>query len=236
MSVKENITKFAKSQNLAISDFEKIIGVSNGYVNSISKSIGIDKIHSLLEKFPIVNIEWILTGKGKMLKTENDFYVNSFVVSEPDSPFVAAPKGRLKKPVKAGELINFYDIDFAAGDIEFYNDTIKPAYTMDIPEFAGCTAFRTYSDSMETLIASGNILFATKVKDWKDGGLEYGQIYGITRHDNRRHLKYIRKAADKEETHYLLKSENTAMYDDFLLEKRKIRSIWLIHGWINKRT
>ncbi len=32
---------------------------------------------------------------------------------------------------------------------------------MDIPEFAGCTAFRTYNNSMERLIKSGDILFGT---------------------------------------------------------------------------
>ncbi len=54
--------------NLTISDFEKSINVTNGYVNSISKSIGVDKIKTILEKYPNVDLEWLLTGKGEMLK------------------------------------------------------------------------------------------------------------------------------------------------------------------------
>lgn len=146
-----------------------------------------------------------------------------------------APAGRLPKKHAPGEQIPFYDVDFAAGDIEFYNgqSTIQAAYTMDIPEFSGCTAFRTYGDSMAKLIRSGDILFGTRIDDWQSH-LEYGQIYGIICMDKRRYLKFIRKS-QKEETHFLLKSENEN-YDDFLLPKSKIKSIWLIHGWMNKRT
>ncbi|NCT92913.1 MAG: LexA family transcriptional regulator [Chitinophagaceae bacterium] len=147
-----------------------------------------------------------------------------------------APIGRFPKKIEQGKAIPFYDIDFAAGDIEFYNgnSTIQAAYTMDIPEFSGCTAFRTYGESMEKLIKSGDILFGTRVNDW-ESHLEYGQIYGIICIDKRRYLKFIRKANGKEDTHFLLKSENQA-FDDFLLPKSKIKSIWLIHGWMNKRT
>lgn len=148
-----------------------------------------------------------------------------------------SPAGKLPKRVKEGQLVPFYNIDFAAGDIEFYEDQagVHPAYMMDIPEFSGCTAFRTYNNSMEKLIKSGDILFGTKVDDWASH-LEYGQIYGIICMDGRKYLKYIRKANGKEDTHFLLKSENHEAYDDFLIQKNKIKAIWLIHGWINKRT
>lgn len=56
---------------MTVSAFEKSIGVANGYVNSISKSIGIDKISLILEKYPNLNIEWLLTGRGEMLKTKH---------------------------------------------------------------------------------------------------------------------------------------------------------------------
>ena len=66
--VKDRLKFFIKSIGLSVAEFEKSIYVSNGYVNSISKSIGIDKINLMLEKYPNLNIEWLLTGKGNMLK------------------------------------------------------------------------------------------------------------------------------------------------------------------------
>jgi hypothetical protein len=47
---------------------EKAIGVSNAYVTSIRKSIDKDKIQSIALKFPDLNIDWLLYGKGEMLK------------------------------------------------------------------------------------------------------------------------------------------------------------------------
>jgi len=134
--------------------------------------------------------------------------------------------------------VRFYDVDFLAGTslIEFYDDSnmIEVAYEMDIPEFAGCTAFRAYSDSMEPLIKSGSILFGTKIDDWVSH-LEYGQIYGIVCNDGRRYLKYIRRHSDVKTT-FLLRSENSEMYDEFELPKTAIKNLWLINGWLNRRT
>lgn len=114
------------------------------------------------------------------------------------------------------------------------NYTMLPASRMDIPEFSGCTAFRTYSNSMEKLIKSGDILFATKVADWQSH-LEYGQIYNIVCTDGRKYLKYIRRSKTNDRTKFLLRSENSEAYDDFEIEKSKIKAVWLIHGWVTGR-
>ncbi len=71
MSVKKRLKSFIKNQKIAISTFEKDIKVSNGYVNSISKGIGGEVLLKILEKFPNINIEWLLTGNGDMFKNGN---------------------------------------------------------------------------------------------------------------------------------------------------------------------
>ena len=175
-------------------------------------------------------------NKWKEVFNEDLFLFETNVSQDDGGGIQYSPPGRFPKKTKPGELIRFYDTDFAAGDIQFYDDLnqVAPAYTMDVPEFSGCTAFRTYGDSMDKLIRSGSILFGTKVEDWQSH-LEFGQIYGIICTDNRKYLKYIRRAKSKDETHFLMKSENEN-YDDFYLPKEKIKHLWLIHGWINKRT
>lgn len=70
MTVKDRIKEFCKAESLTISAFEESIGVSNGYVNAISKSIGLDKLNTIIEKYSNLNIEWLLTGKGEMRKTK----------------------------------------------------------------------------------------------------------------------------------------------------------------------
>ena len=70
MNVKDRLKIFIEYNKLPVSTFEKSIKVTNGYVNSISKSIGIEKIELILELYPNLNLEWLFTGKGKMLKSE----------------------------------------------------------------------------------------------------------------------------------------------------------------------
>ena len=70
MTVKDRIKAYCKEENITIAAFEESVGVSNGYVNSISKSIGIDKINTIVEKYSNIDIEWLLTGRGSMLKSK----------------------------------------------------------------------------------------------------------------------------------------------------------------------
>lgn len=231
-TVKERILQVVENKGFVKERFFEKIGMTYGNFTGSSKKTPINStaIGNILLAIPDLSAEWLITGNGPMLKEiENGLKENA-------ASYIKSPiTKRLTKPKPQG-LIQFYDVDFSAGDIEFYEDnfTIKPAYTMDIPEFNGCTAFRTYNNSMEKLIYSGDIVFATKEESWQDG-LEYGQIYGIVCHNRRKYLKYIRKSPDKDATHFLLKSENAQEYDDFEIPKDKVKSIWLIHGWLKKR-
>ncbi|WP_370409021.1 hypothetical protein [Tenacibaculum dicentrarchi] len=70
MTVKERIKEFIKYKKITVRAFEKDIKASNGYINSINKNIGIDKLQLIIEQNPILNLEWLLTGKGEMLASE----------------------------------------------------------------------------------------------------------------------------------------------------------------------
>lgn len=81
MSVKERLKKFIESNNMTVKQFEESISASNGYVNSISKSIGIEKLEKIIEIYPNLNIEWLLAGKGTHLKNADNF------ISEPSANY-----------------------------------------------------------------------------------------------------------------------------------------------------
>lgn len=70
MSVKERLKQAISHHKLSVVDFEKKIGVANGYVNSISKSVGIDKLNKIIELFPNINLYWLITGEGPMILTD----------------------------------------------------------------------------------------------------------------------------------------------------------------------
>lgn len=64
--------KLCKTRN----DFERICGLTHNYlynskVNAKS-SVGTDVISKIHEKFPMMNLTWVITGKGSMITHEPD--------------------------------------------------------------------------------------------------------------------------------------------------------------------
>lgn len=66
-SLKQRLVSFIYYKRLSQKKFEDSIGVSNGYVNSISKGIGADKLERICIKYPELNRKWLLYGQGEML-------------------------------------------------------------------------------------------------------------------------------------------------------------------------
>ena len=60
--------EFLSYYKISKTEFGNTIGVSNAFVTSIRKSISPDKIQSIALNYPQLNIDWLLTGEGKMLK------------------------------------------------------------------------------------------------------------------------------------------------------------------------
>jgi transcriptional regulator with XRE-family HTH domain len=66
-TVKQRLLEFIKHKNLSVQKFEKMVGVANGYVRNIRKSITQDKLEQIALTFPDLNQAWLLLGEGDML-------------------------------------------------------------------------------------------------------------------------------------------------------------------------
>ena len=66
--VKERLVTFIKYKELSTRAFEESCSLSNGFVANISKSIGAEKLLSILSKYPELNIYWLINGEGEMLQ------------------------------------------------------------------------------------------------------------------------------------------------------------------------
>lgn len=70
VSVKERLKLFLKKEGIKDVDFCRIIGVSTGFISGMRVSIQPDKLKSIAINFPRLDIGWLLTGEGSMLKNE----------------------------------------------------------------------------------------------------------------------------------------------------------------------
>lgn len=67
-TIKDRTIKFVKFKKLQMKEFERMCGLSSGYVTSMRKGYGSDKLKNVLAAFPELNREWLLYGEGEMLK------------------------------------------------------------------------------------------------------------------------------------------------------------------------
>lgn len=70
MEIKDRISKFIQYKNITIAEFERNVSLANGYIKKFKGSIGSDKLNNIISYYPDININWLITGKGSMLKSE----------------------------------------------------------------------------------------------------------------------------------------------------------------------
>lgn len=70
MDVKTRLKDYLTYKKVSQNAFCKTLGVSAAYIASIRKSIAPDKLLGIAEYYPDLNLSWLLTGQGSMLKDE----------------------------------------------------------------------------------------------------------------------------------------------------------------------
>ena len=71
----DRIFTIIKSLGMSARQFDMSIGASNGYTLRMKKnnaSVGSDILERIVEKYPFVNINWIITGRGNMFGIESE--------------------------------------------------------------------------------------------------------------------------------------------------------------------
>lgn len=69
----KRIKQYLDSKGIRVSVFEREIGFSNGSFASQlknDKTIGVDKLEKILRIYTDINVEWLLTGRGDILKQD----------------------------------------------------------------------------------------------------------------------------------------------------------------------
>lgn len=124
MSVKERLKEYLIHKNLRVNYFEKSIGASNSFVNNIRVSISPDKLESIANIYKDLNITWLLTGEGEMIKMEGRSLDDDYTVPKKDSVTQISNDGYME--------VEFRDLSVAAGPLSM-TDQKAPKKTMLVP-------------------------------------------------------------------------------------------------------
>ncbi|MDC6354120.1 MULTISPECIES: hypothetical protein [unclassified Robiginitalea] len=77
----DRLIQFINHIGLSARQFDISIGASNGYTLRMKKnhaSVGSDVLETVLQTYPDLNVVWLLTGEGVMLKSQMEDEVLDF--------------------------------------------------------------------------------------------------------------------------------------------------------------
>jgi len=77
----DRLMEFITYAGLSARQFDISIGAGNGYTLRMKKnnaSIGSDVIESIIKTYPQLNVAWLLTGEGEMLKSDKEQEILDF--------------------------------------------------------------------------------------------------------------------------------------------------------------
>lgn len=186
--IRERILQYIESKNISKYHFYQITGFSNGFLDK-EGSIGSDKCERIIYSFPDLNLEWLITGKGSMLR--EDTYIT---VNEPDFKVY---NGRTKSTNHIGQ-VPLYDIKSVTGVVSIFESlqNQQPIAYLDIPNLPKCDgAIHIVGDSMYPLLKSGDIVIYKIINSLEN--LFWGEMYllSIVNHDDTFiTIKYLQKS------------------------------------------
>lgn len=223
----DRLSQFIDNLNISVRQFEGKISASNGLIRkAISGKTDIQSkwIVSIAENFPQLNLEWLLTGKGEMLKGE-----------------VAAPEPKIVHFEMPGEdyaAIPVVDTEAAAGFGAANADYIDKSQLIYLPKSMlrgqrDRLCIKVAGASMEpTLYNNSRIV----IRLLDEGEWEYtqtGEIYVVT---DREGQTYIKRLTNNLRTtgEIVLRSdnENQQLYKPFTMSEEDIFRIWAVELYL----
>lgn len=201
MNIIERLYQIFDFKGDSVYKISKEIDVSNGYfakTRAKQGNIGSDIIEKIVSYYTDINVEWLITGKGEMLKTKSEENNNKKNVvknvvrnvvepkvqkittnEESSYNIISLPSNRkTKDAVYPIQEIPLYDLEATAGLKELFSGGKSATQVLDtikIPHLPKCDgAISITGDSMYPLLKSGDMVL---YKEVPLDSIFYGEMY-----------------------------------------------------------
>lgn len=215
--ITDRILKIIELKNINKSQFYKATGLSNGFLDKV-KDIGASKIEYILNTYPEINPEWLITGNGDMLKNESESKSYSVKEMRVNYDNKSIPLLPLEAFAGLGES-SVEGVDF---------DTIEERY--DVPLFYNIRVdfmINVRGSSMYPKYSSGDVVACRMVDNLLF--VQWNKIYVLDTISQGIIMKRLKKS--KIEGNIICKSDNHE-YEEFEVPMSDIRNIALVVGSI----
>lgn len=210
------------NEGITIGMMERVIGASKGVLSrALSNGTDIQSkwLLAIVDNYPQYSAEWLLTGKGSMLKKEPQKQQKTL-------PATTKPKISFNQ----NEGKPYYDVDFIGGFDEIYNcQTTTPTANIIISGFERADLWcNVTGHSMEPRISHGDIIALRKCTL---DDIQYGEMYAAVL-DTLRTVKIIRRADTQDCLRFV--PINTQDYDEQIYPVSRILQVYEVIGAIKK--
>lgn len=209
----ERIAKIIQQFCESKADFARKVGEKPQTVsNWVARDNGNNVLNKIIEAFPQINKDWLMTGHGDMLISGNKV----------TAPQISYTKG-----------VPYYNVDFIGGfDIVLNDQTINPEYLIDFQKYNEATCWCNVSGhSMEPEINNGDIIALKKIEDFSF--LPLGEVYAIVTTNGLRTIKRLGPSQNPE-CYTLVPTNKSPEYGTQELRKDMIQHIFQVLGCMKK--
>lgn len=236
MKAIERLYQYIEYKGLKPTNLEKKIGLSSGYLSIQRKrnaDIGETVLNKINDYCHDVNIEWLLTGNGEMIKTkdEKNLTISDGKINGKENSNKQKVKKNLPKLIESISGIPLIPIDAMAGFGSGETQIMEyDAGRYVVPEFTEINVdfmIRVKGSSMSPKYSSGDLVACKKLY-LNDIFFQWNKVYVLDT-DQGALIKRVRKGNDIE--HISLVSENQS-YDPFELHLSKVYAVALVVGVI----
>jgi len=214
---KERIAKFLEYKGVSKNSFYIKSGISNGTLDKKSGVTGetIEKFYSL---YPEINLEWLITGKGEMLKNDDTYEL-----------------------IDNGVNVPIMSIEAAAGFGSFNPSYIEPQGVIKVPDYfiknnQRYWWVRVRGDSMAPTLHDHSLVLANELhpNDWANMKDEH--VYVITNRDGETYIKRVKNRLERQ-GELILMSDNVdrAHYPAMYWRAEDIIGVWHAEFYLTTR-
>lgn len=231
-TVKQRLIDYLAFKKIGQNRFEKMAGVSNGYIHNLKNAPKTPILTKILQAAPDLNRVWLLTGEGEMLTTSPASIPGVVRASElSESPPMEQGPARPR-------MLPEVDFEFAAGPQLRINEREAVTRHWYLPDCTDCEAVvPVVGNSMLPNLPPGCFVALKRYNLTGDNPntIPFGQIFGIVVEDEHTgefhgHIKVLRRHKDPElaKSFWIAHSFNTAEFDDFDIAIQQVHSLWIV--------
>lgn len=225
------IEQIARNEGISVGELERSIGASKGVISRAIKNgtdIQAKWLQLTVENYPAYSTDWLLTGKGSMLREED--------LDEVGGTYLANQEEYDKAKELGLNLIPEYSDAFKGGYRGTMISTDEISAYWAIPNVKADMVIEVEGDSMAKAYPAGSRVAVREIqfdRQYPTVGIPFGEVFGIiVDNGDENYLSYIkrlRRHPDKalQYKYWIAQSDNEA-YDDFEIEISKVRHLFIV--------